>query len=136
MNMEQLTQFMSIAGLSTLAGAALAVAIILGIVFYVFFAITHTKIGKRLKVEPTWLAWIPIANAFYIPMLAGYEWYFGFLWLIGVIPVVGGLIALVINIWWYWKIAERLKKPGALSLLYLIPGIGPLILWGILAWSK
>ena len=121
--------------LGAFMGAFLALAIILGIAIYVYTAWAVMTIGKKLKVEPTWLAWIPIANLFYIPMLAKYEWYYGFLWIGSMIPGIGFLVSIGLTIWWYWRISESRKKEGWLGILMAIPLVN-LVVVGILAWNE
>ena len=105
------------------------------IVLYVYFAWAFMKVAQRAGAENPWLAWIPIANMFYIAMVAGYEWYYGFLWFLGAIPFVGGLASLGLTIWWWWKISEKINKPGWMGVLMAIPVVN-LIAIGVLAWSK
>ncbi len=124
-------------GLTTLASFFLAfmwlmVVITIGIYIYVSFAMM--VIAKKLNKDNPWLVWIPIVNLFYIPVMADYPWYLGFLWFLGAIPVVGWIIPLALVIWWYWKISEGVKKPGWLGILMAIPIVN-LIVIGILAWA-
>lgn len=121
--------------LGALTGALLAFAVIFGIAIYVYTAWAVMTIGKKLKVKPTWLAWIPVANVFYLPMLAGYEWYYGFLWIGSFIPAIGFLISIGLTIWWWWRISEARKKEGWMGILMAIPLVN-LVVVGILAWSK
>lgn len=111
-------------------GVGIVIALI---VAYIYFALVMQTLGKKLKVGNEWMAWVPIVNMFYIPMLAGYEWYYGFLWLLLFIPIIGGPIVLIIAIWWWWKIAEKRNFPGWLSILLIIPVIN-IILPGVFAW--
>ena len=115
--------------------AFLIAGLVVGIVFYVYTALALMTIGKKLKKDPTWLAWVPIANVFYIPMLAGYEWYYGFLWLLTLVPFVGFIATLGLPIWWFWKISEARGKEGWFGILMIIPIVN-LIILGVLAWSK
>lgn len=121
---------MGIAFLGAFMGAILLVVLI----GYIYSALVMWTIGKKLKVEPTWLAWIPVVNMFYIPMLAGYEWYYGFLWLLVAIPFLGSLVSIGLTIWWWWKIAEERSRPGWWGILMIVPVVN-LVMMGILAWS-
>lgn len=107
----------------------------LALMIYIYTAIAMMTIGKKLKVNPTWLAWIPVINVFYIPMLAGYGWYLGFLWLLTFIPFLGAAISIILTIWWWWKIAERTKHHGWIGILMFLPIIN-LVVMGFLAWGK
>ena len=123
-----------------LLGSFLIFFLLLGIVLYIYMALTMMIMARRLKVPHAWLAWIPIANLYLMTAMAGVSWWW-FLVIIGVVfvPFVGGIVAFALYIWWLWLIAERRKFPGWTSLLALIPflgGIWVLILFGILAWKK
>ena len=55
--------------------------------------------------------------------------------LIGVYFIV--ILAVVaFTIWMYWRIFEKAGYSGALSLLNLVPGVGPLICVVILAFGR
>ena len=122
--------------------AFLFVAVILVIVFYVYMAIALMATAKRLKTEPAWLAWIPIANFVLLAKMAKMPTWFvwfalGYL-IPPLIPFVN-LFFMVMFVIWTFKICEARKKPGWWSILTIIPffgGIWAMILWGILAWGK
>lgn len=107
------------------------------IVAYVYFALVLSTIAKKLKhKEIAWLAWVPIAQAFLIPILAKKGWYWGFMFLV---PIAG----IVFWVIWTWNIFEQRKYPGWLSLVGLlgfIPMVGWLamvanaVVWGLVAW--
>ncbi|MDD3178431.1 MAG: hypothetical protein PHR26_02840 [Candidatus ainarchaeum sp.] len=119
--------------------AAMAfLGVILGIAMYVYMALVWQTIAKKLKYNKPWLAWIPIANFFLLPILAKKEWGYGFLFFIPIVNIVFFII-------WTWKIYERRNFPGWLSLiplLSIIPLINflvmpaELVVLGIVAWSK
>jgi len=46
-----------------------------------------------------------------------------------------GLVTVVITIWMFGVVAEKIKFPGWTSLLLLIPVVN-LVILGIWAWSK
>ena len=120
-------------GLGILTGLGIAFAVGISLIMYIYFALVLSTIGKKLKVGKIWMAWVPVVNMFYIPMLAGYKWYYGFLWLLAAIPIIGALISIGLVIWWWWKIAEKRNFPGWISILILIP-IVDIILPGVIAW--
>ncbi len=112
-----------------------AVLILLILYFYVAFA--WYTIGKKLGYKKSWLAWIPIANLFLLPILAKKHWAWG--WFI-LIPPIYFILAII----WIWLIFERRGFPGALSLILLfsiLPIVGGifffafLVMLGIVAWS-
>lgn len=110
----------------------IVLAILAFIGVYVYHALAWQRIAKRLKYKKAWLAWIPIANLFLFPILAGKKWTWGFMFLVPIANIVFFMI-------WYWRIFERRNEPGWPSLFVLIPYGGSilyLISIGILAWKK
>jgi hypothetical protein len=108
------------------------------IAIYVYFALAWYMIAKKLKYKNAWLAWVPLANLFLLPILAKRKWGWGFFLFV---PVINLIFAII----WCWKIYERRGYPGALSLFkagYIIPPIFPLVfiidivITGIVAWEK
>lgn len=123
------------------AFAAFAVvALIIALVMYVYFALAYMTIARKLKTEPAWLAWIPIANVYLIwKMSAAPVWslvVFIAGVFAGVIPIIGFILAfapLAMSVYWMWLIAEKRNFPGWISLLMLVP-IANVVLPGVLAW--
>jgi len=117
-------------GLVALIAAFFFVFIIIGIAIYVYNGFVLMTIAKKLKNPRPWLAWIPVANFFLLPQLAGQAWQYGFF-------IFLPLVNIVFLIYWFWHILEKRKYAGALSLLILIPYLG-VIAWlitiGIVAW--
>jgi len=113
----------------------LLVALIVGIVLYVYFALALMAIAKKTDTPNTWLAWIPIANVYLMTQIAGLpEWYtLGIL--LGLIPFVGSIAVAVLFVYFFWKIAEAIGKPGWWGILTIIPIVN-LIIVGIMAWGK
>ncbi len=74
-------------------------------------------LARRLHVENSWLAWIPIANLYLLTKMAKREWWFllGFL-----IPYVNIFIAALL-----WSdIGVRLGKSAWVGALVVLPYIG------------
>ena len=116
-------------------GVLLIFAIILLIAFYIYFALAWSTIAKKLKHKQPWLAWIPIAQIGLILELGGINP----LWLLVIlVPVLGWIAIFVLTIIATWKIFEKRKYPGWLSLAPIIPrfgGILYLISIGFVAWK-
>jgi len=122
--------------LGLLAGMIVLI-VLLSIALYVYYAFAWMTIARKLKYKKAWLAWIPIANLFLIPILAKKDWTWGFMFLVPIANVVFFFI-------WTWNIFERRKYPGWLALIPLV-GIIPLIGWlaslaylvvlGLVAWK-
>ena len=113
----------------------LAILIIIGL--YVYMALAFSTIAKKLKYKNPWLAWIPLAQLALIPILAKKKWTWVFMFLV---PIANFVFFII----WMWKIYERRKYPGALSLIYIgqvIPlvhlaaSIANLVILGIVAWN-
>ncbi len=116
------------------AFAAFWLLIVVGL--YVYMALVFMTIARKLKYDKPWLAWIPIANAFLLPILAGKPWPWGFIFFI---PIVGFIFYII----WVWKIYEKRGYPGSLSLIVLaalipfvnfIAAIAHLVVLGVVAW--
>lgn len=108
------------------------------IVAYVYFALVLSTIARKLKHKDlAWLAWVPIAQFFLLPILNKKEWYWGFIFLVPIVNIVFAII-------WTWGIFEKRKYPGWLSLICLA-GFVPIlswlaflanaVVWGLVAWK-
>ena len=109
---------------------------------YVYHALAWQRIAKNQKYKYPWLAWIPFANVAMIFQLGGFHWALAFLFLI---PILGWLAIMVLATISMWRIFERSKYPGWLSLSYaltIIPylgffiGVAYFVVIGIVAWEK
>lgn len=100
-------------------------------------AIALMVLADKTKSEiPKWFAWIPFLNLILTIDVSGLPiWTFIFFFL-EVIPFVGWILTWIFNIYVWWKIAERVGKPGWYSLLNLIPLIGPFLSIGLITWGK
>lgn len=110
--------------------------IFIGLALYVYGALAMMTIAKKLGYDKPWLAWIPIANMFLLPILAEKEWPWGFILLIP-------LVNMVFVIMWTWRIYERRNYPGWLALVPIasfIPLVNflafpaQLVILGLVAW--
>ncbi len=120
-----------------LIAGMVVLAVILSIALYVYYAFVWMTIAKKLKYKKAWLAWIPVANLFLIPILAKKDWVWGFMFLVPIANVVFFFI-------WTWNIFETRKYPGWLALvplLGIIPMFGAiasvayLVILGLVAWK-
>jgi hypothetical protein len=99
------------------------------------------RIAKKIGTKHSWLAWIPIANFFLYSRMAGMHWWPVFLLAGMFIPnlEIPALIAFTVFLYiWFWRIFNRIGRPGWWILLSLIPIAGWLIfliLLGVAAWS-
>lgn len=132
--------------------------IILAIASYVYMAIALSAIARKTKTPNPWLAWIPIANYVLIwqisqtplwTIISVFTASFIYVMLSIIASFVGSiaavilmifavlilLSAMVITVWWYWRITVRRGFSPWYLLLNLIPIAGPYIFFGILAWS-
>jgi hypothetical protein len=114
--------------------------ILLMLAVYVYFAFSWYTIAKKRKHKKPWLAWIPFANISLWFQMGGFHWAWIFLLLI---PVAGWIAVLVLFIISNWRVFEKLKYPGWLSLSLLLDifkgGIGIIaygVVVGIVAWKK
>lgn len=127
-----------VAGLMAMFGVLLLV----GLVFYIYFALTMMKTADRLKEKNSWLAWIPIANLVLLARMAKMPAWPVLLIIGSIIPFIGIIFSLafmVFTVVWTWKVCERRNRDGWWAVLTVIPIVGMFwtpIMWGILAWSK
>ncbi|MFA5174052.1 MAG: hypothetical protein WC438_02630 [Candidatus Pacearchaeota archaeon] len=124
-----------------LAGIAIGILILIFLALYVYTSFAVMTIGKKLKYKKSWLAWIPIANLAMILQLGKFHWAWVFLI---VVPILGWIPLMVLLIISGWKIYEKRKYPGWLSLLpigTMIPAVGwifsiaNLVVLGLVAWA-
>jgi len=137
LEIESMAQAMGLGGLIALVAGILLILVLIMAGVYVYLAFVWMTIAKKLKYEHLWLAWIPIANFFLLPILAKKHWAWGFFILIP--PVY-----LVLSIFWLWLIYEQRNYPGEMSLVmigFFIPFVGflvfiaNLIIMGFVAWN-
>ncbi|HHX99336.1 TPA: hypothetical protein GX533_01465 [Candidatus Dojkabacteria bacterium] len=122
-----------IGGASALAFAGIYItAIIISLATYIYSAITLKKVADKLGHPKSWFAWVPILNLVLKFQLGEQN---PWLLLLGLIPIVGSVVIMVLTVIVTIKICEKLGHEKLLGLLTLIP-IGAIVLWGILAWGK
>lgn len=137
-----LEQSAAVAGIVAFVLAFLAIFVVLAIAVYVYSSLAWMTIARRTKTEPTWLAWIPVANLYLQSKIARMHWWPLLLIIATLIPVIGALASialLVFTVSWKWKSFQRLQRPGWWALFLIIPVIGwiiYLILLGVVAWGK
>jgi len=128
-------------GLVAFFSALLWLGILIGILLYIYTSLTLYTIGKKLKYKYSWLAWIPGANIAMLLQIGGFHWALVFLLLI---PILGWIAVAVLGYIALWRIYEKRKYPGWLSLISIvsiIPFLGiaamlaHLIIIGIVAWK-
>ena len=119
-----------------MVGTLLAVSVMFFVFFtvaiYVYTAFAWMTIAKKMKCKKYWLAWIPVANFFLLPIILKKKWTWGFMIFVPVANIVFFII-------WTWKIFELRKYPGWLSLSVFVPRVGGilyLIAIGFVAWKN
>ena len=122
-------------GMAALLGGLLIVALIVGLALYVYTALVVMALAKKTDTPNGWLAFIPIANVYLMTQIAGIHGLWTLAILLAIIPIVGPFIFLGLTVWWWWKICERVGRPGWWGILLLIPIVN-LVLMGMLAWGK
>ena len=130
-----ITNIWGVGGLGILTAVGIALAIIVGIAAYIYFAFAWMTIARKLKYKNSWLAWIPIANIAMILQIGGFHWAWIFLL---IIPILGWIVVFVLAVIATWRIFEKRKYPGWFSLSMIIPQIGGilyLIAIGFVAWK-
>ncbi len=115
-----------------IAALGILIAVIIGIAIYVYHSMAWMTIADKMKYKKSWLAWIPVANLFLIPILDKKKWTWGFMFLVPIANIVFFII-------WMWHIFERRKLPGWFSLSVLLPKVGGtlyLVAIGFAAWQR
>lgn len=116
-------------------GAFFGFVVVFFLAVYVYSAWALMTIALKTNTEPAWLAWIPIANIFLLPLIAQVPWWTALIALLsGFIPVVGWIVSTALAVWWWWQIAERLDYEGWLGILMIVPVVN-LVLLGVFAWK-
>jgi len=95
---------------------------------YIYTALAYSTIAKKLKVENSWFAWVPILNVVLMFQIAGMSGWFILLTLIPIVNIVVIVIAAM-------NTCEKRGLEKLLGLLMLVP-IANFILLGMLAWKK
>jgi hypothetical protein len=110
-------------------GGLMLFFLIIGVLYYVYYAICLTKIAKKTNTENIWLAWIPILNLLILPVLISKKpvWWIVLLF----IPLANIVIWVIV----WMAIAETLKKPNWLGILMLFAPLD-LIAVGMMAFSE
>ncbi|HNZ84060.1 MAG TPA: hypothetical protein PLA41_02130 [Candidatus Pacearchaeota archaeon] len=95
------------------------------------------KIAKKMNIKEPWLAWIPGLDSFAIAQMAGLKWYYGFIFFLGfsMRPSFSSIYFAIVVFFW-WKIAEKLKKPNWYAILMGIPLINIFMLWKMSSEEK
>lgn len=132
-------------------GAVLAILLILlpilllfALAGYLISSFFLMRIFDKAGVQGRWRAWVPFYNLLVLAKLGDVSpWVvLGGLVasaLLGQIPVIGwiiGLVPVALAIMYSWRVGLKLGKEWYWLLLFLIPGVGPLIWLGILAFDS
>jgi hypothetical protein len=112
------------------SGSASLLTVFLAFVLisYLFGTVCIFLIIRKLNVPHSWLALVPVAQAWSIVAAAGKPW-----WLVILIFIPYINIIAVLYLWGF--ILEKLGKHPALTLLFLLPVVNILFL-GMLAFSR
>jgi zinc-ribbon domain len=107
-----------------------ALAFIILLLQYVLVALFTFVAARRLEMDDTWLAWIPIANLYLMSKMAGKR--SSEFWVALIVGLFCGIVLLVCLMSWWVGIARRLGKSDWLGALAPFPYIG-LPFMGIIA---
>ncbi|MFA5622737.1 MAG: DUF5684 domain-containing protein [Candidatus Dojkabacteria bacterium] len=116
---------------SFFVGTYLLISLVIGLGSYIFSALALMKIGKELKYDNPWFAWIPILNSVMLFQLGGQN---PWLLLLFLIPGLGALIVAILSIVALAEITEKRGYEKILVLLVLIPFAIYVLLY-LLAWK-
>jgi hypothetical protein len=115
-----------VAGVAAMGAAFLFIAVI-GIAFYVYFALALQTIAKKTNTPNDWWAWVPIISAILMLNIAKKPvWWF----ILFLVPLVNIVIIIIT----FMAIAEARNKPNWWGILMILPLVN-LIAIGYLAWA-
>lgn len=123
-------------GLGALFGTFIIMILVYLLISYIITGVSLYRIAKRTKTDNAWLAWVPIFNLLLVADIGKESLWLGLITiLVGFVPFIGGIISAVLVVYLFWRVNEKLKKPGILALLTLIPVVQLFYLL-YLAYSK
>ena len=122
-------------GIATGMFAALAAYTIFfgafGLAGYIFTALAFQKIGKEMKYENSWFAWVPILqNVMMFELGEQNPW----LLLLLLVPGIGQIAVLILTFIALGKICEKRGYDKVLELLIFVP-LAMFVLFYLLAWK-
>ncbi len=132
-------EFINGVALGALTAGIIVFVLVFLAAFYIYHALAWQKIARKQKHKHPWLAWIPFASTSLKLQLGNFHWAWVFLWLI---PILGWIALVVLLTIAIWRIFEKEKYPGWLSLSYVLSSINGifmiayLVILGIVAWAK
>lgn len=129
--------------IGTILAIGIAILLLFVLAWYVYTSFAWMTIAKKVKYKRPWLAWIPIANIGMLLQLGKFHWAWTFLILI---PILGWIALAVLAIIATWRVFEKRKYPGWLSLIIplgiLLPRVSGiamiayLVIIGLVAWKN
>ncbi len=114
---------------------------ILVIGVWIYTSLVYSEIARKLKYKKSWLAWIPFARSAMILQIGGFDWPLVFLLLI---PILGWIAVGILLFISKWRIFEKRKYSGWLSLipllgvipyLLILAEIASYVILGFVAWQ-
>lgn len=106
--------------------------IFLMLAIVIFLIVATWKMYEKAN-KPGWAAIVPIYNIIVLFEIIGYKWYYIFLFLVGIIPVVGQAASLLFTISYNIKLAKSFGQEAGFGIgLWLL---NPIFI-PILAFSK
>lgn len=106
--------------------------IFLMLAIVIFLIVATWKMYEKAN-KPGWAAIVPIYNIIVLFEIIGYKWYYIFLTLIGIIPIIGTAAAILFNISYSIKLAKSFGQEVGFGIgLWLL---NPIFV-SIIAFSK
>lgn len=105
------------------------------VVVYIYVSFCLQKIAEKTQTPNGWLAWIPLLNLVLICDIAQRPRWWIALFLLGLIPVIGVIICVIVQTVLYVDMAKRRNKSVWWGILTIIP-LGFFITMGYLAFSE
>lgn len=119
-----------------MGSAAIAIASIIVVAFYIFLSYTLQKIASKTNTKNGWFAWVPILSTIlHCDIAQKPRWWTAVILLTLFIPLIGGIIFLVFYIVIWMKIAQRRNRPAWLGILVSVPFLGLVFVQAYFAFS-
>ena len=104
------------------------ISLVISLAFYAYMAYALMVLADKTKTPNSWMAWVPLLNAFLMVKIAGKSYWWILLF---IIPLVNIVCAVIV----WMEIAKRRNKPSWVGVLIIVPLVN-LIVPGYLAFSE
>ncbi len=115
--------------------AMIVFVIVALVVSIVVIGIPLWRLAKRFNIDNPWMAWVPILQIFATVKIAGKPWWWGFAFILALVPGIGALLVLAFMAYIWTEIAKKTGHPIWMGILTIIPVVN-LVIPYIIAFGK